>query len=74
MPRTVSEIRFGAGQPSGYTDVPTFDIPADCMCTWTILRAAPGRACVSRLRYRNTLCRHRHEPAPDPAARWGTDE
>jgi len=63
-PRTsVRDLRAGMGQPAGHIDLPTFGIPADCICTWGVIRPGPGWACISRLRYRNSLCSHKHIPS-----------
>jgi hypothetical protein len=57
------DSRVGAGQVVGGTvRQPTHTIPADCMCSWSVVRPGPGMECLSDLRYRNTLCRHPHKP------------
>ena len=55
------------GMGATHVDMPTFDIPVDCMCTWSVIRPGVGRACISRLKYANALCQHRHVPAGAPA-------
>jgi hypothetical protein len=40
--------------------MPTLLVPCH-LCTWTVVRPGPGLECVSRLKYRNALCSHRHE-------------
>lgn len=42
---------------------PTLTIPPDCLCSWTVVRAAPGLLCISKLKTASRACGHRHEPA-----------
>jgi hypothetical protein len=62
MSARITDHRAGAGRPSAHVEQPTYTIPADCACSWSVVRAGPGRECVSRLIYRNALCAHRHVP------------
>jgi len=73
MTARVRDDRPGRGQPSGHIDRATFSIPADCICSWSVIRAGVGWACISRLTYVNSLCRHRHVPAAPAVAvpGWG---
>jgi hypothetical protein len=59
---TVKDDRAGMGQPAAHIEVPTFGIPSDChaLCSWVVVRPGVGKLCVSRLKYANGLCRHRH--------------
>ena len=43
-------------------EMPTFSKPADCKCSWSVVRPGVGMACISRLSWRSALCDHRHEP------------
>lgn len=58
----VLDLRGTMGQPAGHVDIPTFAIPADCKCSWSVIKPGPGWSCVSRLSYRSAMCRHRHVP------------
>lgn len=62
------DSRMGSGQPRQQVEMPTLLRPGDCMCTWTVVTPGPGLASISRLKYRNAQCRHRHQPV----ARGGT--
>lgn len=61
-------LRYGAGLPSGYIEMPTWDIPPRCLelCSWSVVRMATGKSGpVSRLQYPNAACwapLHRHVP------------
>jgi hypothetical protein len=68
-PRTnIRDERYGQMEAALITGV-TAEIPCDCMCSWSVIKAGPGRAAVSQLRFRNSLCSARHpEPAPAAAA------
>jgi hypothetical protein len=57
----IKDTRHGQGRVLGEIVQPAHTIPADCMCTWSIRRAGIGKAAVSYLRYRNSLCPNRHE-------------
>ena len=46
-------------------EMPTFEIPSGCMCSWSVVRPGPGMACVSRLTRRSGICPHRHEAGED---------
>ena len=48
------------GHSAGRIEIPTVDIPCDCMCSWTVIRAGQGRDRISRLMYPSALCRHKH--------------
>lgn len=66
----------GRGQPPGIVDMPTAEIPSDCMCTWSVLSAKSAtRPAISRLRYMNLLfryySRHQAAAAPPPGALRG---
>lgn len=41
---------------AGDVEMVTFDIPGECICTWSVSKPGPGRQCVSTLRFRNSLC------------------
>lgn len=43
--------------------MPTQLIPCACKCSWAVVTAGPGLACVSRLKRRSAMCSYRHEPA-----------
>ena len=46
----------------GVIEMPTLDRQCDCMCPWVVVRAGPGRECISRLKRQNQACPYRHEP------------
>ncbi len=48
------------GITGAHIESPTRDIPSNCMCTWVVVRPGMAGRCVSRLKYRNALCPHRH--------------
>jgi hypothetical protein len=51
-----SDSRNGSGKVTDVIELPTHLI--DCnLCTWTVVRSAPGLGCISRLRYASALCR-----------------
>lgn len=56
--RRVAAKPAQASQPmmAGETQMPTCDIPGDCLCTWSVSKPGPGRQCVSTLRVRHALC------------------
>jgi hypothetical protein len=61
-PGRVFDQRKGVGQvPAGTLEMPTVKIPGECMCSWSVVRAAPGLGAKSALRYRNMLCSVPHE-------------
>ena len=63
------DARVGCGQMIyGSVRMPTIRIPADCMCTWVVVRPGPGIGCLSDLRYANALCPHRRQHETDAAA------
>jgi len=65
----ILDLRPGSGQPAGHVEMPTFGIPQDCQCTWSVVRPGPGWECVSRLTYRSALCpRLREHRAQDREA------
>ena len=37
-------------------EMPTVEIPVNCMCSWSVVKAGIGRACISRARFFNSLC------------------
>lgn len=55
-----------AGMATGDIIMPTTDIPCNCACVWIVVRAGQGKDCLSRLKYRNALCQHRHKPPDSP--------
>jgi hypothetical protein len=59
--RGLRDARIGSGALSRMVEMPTVTIPGDCLCTWRVVRAGPGLACISSLWYRSGLCRHRHQ-------------
>jgi hypothetical protein len=64
----VIDERKGIGRVTALVEQPTHTIPPDCMCTWTVSRPGPGKACVSRLTYANSLCVYRHAAMAQRAA------
>lgn len=51
-------------------EMPTVEIPVNCMCSWSVVKAGIGRACISRARFFNSLCpRIREHQAMAEAAR-----
>jgi hypothetical protein len=52
------------GQPAGHVEMATLGIPERChaLCSWVVVRPGPGWACVSRLKYANSICGG-HKPA-----------
>ena len=58
----VLDLRGTMGVPSGHVEMPTFTIPEDCKCSWSVITPGPGLECVSRLRFRSAMCRHKHVP------------
>lgn len=58
---TVMDARWSAGSPAAVIEQPTHTIPCDCYCSWTVVRPAPGKACISRLSRKNNACPHRHQ-------------
>ena len=67
VPDRKADPRSGTGRPSSVIEMPTVQIPADCLCSWSVVRPGPGLDCVSRLAYVNAMCPCRH--AADAAAR-----
>ena len=59
----VVDIRSGLGRPVADIIQPTLTIPHECMCSWIVVRAGPGFACLSKIKYTNSLCSVRHDPA-----------
>ena len=47
---------------SGDIEMPTLLIENDCICAWMVVRPGPGLQCISRLKYKNNACPHRHRP------------
>ena len=75
MPHGDKDSRVGAGfMLAGAVRKPTVTIECDCMCTWSVIHPGPGLACISELKYANSLCRHlrKHQAAaaPPPATPW----
>jgi hypothetical protein len=60
----VIDLRAGNCKPAGTVEMPTFSIPPDCACSWTVVRAGVGMACVSRLTHISALCpaQRQHQP------------
>ena len=52
-----------SGMAAGDIIMPTADIPCSCSCVWIVVQAGQGKDCLSRLKYRNAICVHRHKPA-----------
>ena len=51
--------RFAPGPVT--IEMPTFEIPSGCTCSWSVVRPGVGKACISRLTRRSGVCPHRHE-------------
>jgi hypothetical protein len=49
------DSRVGAGQVTGVIELPTHLIACN-VCSWIVVRAAPGLGCTSRLKYTSGLC------------------
>jgi hypothetical protein len=59
-----ADLRMGSGQVAlGAITSPTVAIDPRCMCSWTVIRPGPGRACLSAIKYVNALCCVRHVQA-----------
>jgi len=60
----VIDLRAGNCKPVATIEMPTFTIPSDYSCSWTVVRAGAGMACVSRLSHVNALCpaQRQHQP------------
>jgi hypothetical protein len=50
------DARVGYGIPADVIELPTHRIPNSCMCTWTVVEAAPVPGCISRRTYGSSLC------------------
>ena len=63
--RAFHDSRIGSGALHGPVEMPTHLIPCS-LCSWSVVRPAPGTGSISRLSYASSLCPHlrtNHEPA-----------
>jgi hypothetical protein len=71
-PRTrVLSLPLGAGKPETEIIMPTFARPANCNCSWRVVREGPGMSCLSQLVWKNALCpvlRQHRAPQPQDGA------